>query len=369
MAVLAQTLLDWYDRERRDLPWRRRPTAYRTLVSEFMLQQTVVATAVPYFNRFVARFPGVRALAAAREEEVLTAWSGLGYYRRARNLHRTAQAVVATMGGVIPRTEAALRTLPGVGEYTAAAVAAIAHGVRTFALDGNAARVLARLYAVSDPVDAPAVRRALRTRGLRLVPENRPGDFVQAVMELGARVCVAGAPRCGACPIRNQCRAFARGTATALPVRRPRTPRRRLTLVCVEIERRGRLLLSRRPHGTLLGGTWTLPFTPGRTRSNILEEARRVLGGLELATTGPVRHMRTIAHVFTHYDVIATVVRMQTRGTPRGHANGHDSDSDTIRWVSPRQMPDLPLSSFARKTLGLALTLHGTSRIPAPSTT
>src|SRR5687768_11898302 len=170
-ARFARALLRWYDRERRDLPWRRRPTAYGTLVSEFMLQQTVVATVIPYFERFLARFPDFAALARAPEEEVLALWSGLGYYARARNLHRAARAVAASG---LPGDEAGLRTLPGVGAYTAAVLAAIVLGRRTFALDGNAARVVARLFAEGQAIDVPAVRVRLRAHGETLVPVDRP---------------------------------------------------------------------------------------------------------------------------------------------------------------------------------------------------
>jgi len=221
---LARPLLAWYDRARRDLPWRRAPSPYKTLVSEFMLQQTVVATVVPYFERFVARFPDAAALAAATEDEVTAAWSGLGYYARARNLHRAARAVVERHGGALPRTEAELRELPGVGPYTAAAVASIAFGARTFALDGNGARVTARLWGVRDSIDRPATREALRARGLGEVPAARAGDFNQAVMELGATICTPRAPRCDVCPLARRCRAHATGAAARLPVRTPKEP-------------------------------------------------------------------------------------------------------------------------------------------------
>ncbi|HVZ72247.1 MAG TPA: A/G-specific adenine glycosylase, partial [Polyangia bacterium] len=195
---LARPLLRWYDGAKRDLPWRREASPWRTLVSEYMAQQTVLATVIPYFERFVARFPDAAALAAADEDEVTALWSGLGYYRRARNLHAAARAVVERHGGALPDTEAALRELPGIGPYTAAAVAAIGFDARAFALDGNGARVFARLFDVHHSIDRPATRVALHARGLAEVPARRAGDFNQAVMELGATVCTPRAPRCGA---------------------------------------------------------------------------------------------------------------------------------------------------------------------------
>ena len=224
---VSRALLAFYDRQRRDLPWRRLPSPYRTLVSELMLQQTVVATVIPYFERFVARFPDLAALAAASEAEVLALWSGLGYYARGRNLHRVAQVVMREHGGRLPEDEEALRALPGIGPYTAAAIAAIAFDVPTLALDGNVARVLARLFAEREPIDRPAVRESLRERGRALVPRERAGDFAQALMELGATVCVPSSePRCRICPVAGRCRARRERIAAQLPARLPKQPRR-----------------------------------------------------------------------------------------------------------------------------------------------
>ena len=329
----------WYDREQRDLPWRRRPGAYGTLVSEFMLQQTVVATVIPYFERFLARFPDFAALAAAPEEEVLALWSGLGYYARARNLHRAARAIAADG---LPRDEAGLRTLPGVGPYTAAVLAAIVHGQRTFALDGNAARVVARLFADARPIDVPAVRLALRAHGETLVPAQRPGDFAQAVMELGATVCTP-APRCGDCPVSQFCQAHAQGRAAELPVRTPRAAKKVVQIACVAVERRGRVLLVKRPPGTLLAGTWSLPWAEAVQGEGNDKTCTRALTELGLTPSGDVAEAGTVRHIFTHRDLTARVLRSTATGTPHRDA----------RWVSPAELADLGLSSFTRKTLKL----------------
>jgi len=335
----ARALLRWYDRERRDLPWRRHPGAYGTLVSEFMLQQTVVATVIPYFQRFLARFPDFAALARAPEEEVLSLWSGLGYYARARNLHRAARAVVEKG---LPQDEGGLRALPGVGPYTAAVLAAIVLGHRTFALDGNAARVVARLFAEERAIDLPAVRLALRAQGETLVPADRPGDFAQAVMELGATVCAPTSPGCGRCPVSRFCAAHAAGRAAELPVRTPRAAKKMVEIACVAVQRRGRVLLVKRPPGSLLAGTWSLPWVEPVKGETDAGACGRALAPLGLKASGQVEEAGIVRHVFTHRDLTARVLRVPAAGTAQ---DGH--------WVSPAELPELGLSSFTRKTLHL----------------
>lgn len=342
-GAFARALLAFYDRVARDLPWRRDPDAYRTLVSELMLQQTGVSTVIPYFHRFCARFPDLAALARAGEEEVLTAWSGLGYYARARNLHRTAQLVVQRHGGQLPASEQALRELPGLGPYTAAAVAAIAFGARAVAVDGNAARVLARLFGEVRPIDCPAVRAELRERGETLAPNDCCGDFVQAIMELGATVCVPVAPSCSSCPVQRWCEAHRAGTQDRLPQRLARVAKRKVALVCAAVERGGRLLLVRRPPGSLLGGTWTMPSEELEPDEEAPRALARALAPVGLASAGPGERLGVIRHIFTHRDVTAEVWRQPVRGQVRAPA----------RWVDRLAMSQLPISSFTRKTLAL----------------
>src|SRR5262249_7834917 len=218
---LCRELVAWYDRYRRDLPWRAKPgTApdpYKVWLSEIMLQQTTVAAATEYYRKFIARWTTLRELAAAPLDDVLKAWAGLGYYARARNLHACAKAVVARHGGVFPASEAVLRTLPGIGGYTAGAIAAIAFGRRAAASDGNAERVIARLFAIETPL--PAARPAIRARGLAMVPDDRSGDFAQALMDLGATICTARRPNCLVCPWRDRCEGLKRGIADRLPLK------------------------------------------------------------------------------------------------------------------------------------------------------
>lgn len=348
-AGFARDLLAWYDHERRDLPWRRQPSAYRTLVSELMLQQTVVATVIPYFERFLVRFPEIKDLAAASEDEVMALWSGLGYYRRARHLHQAARIVVAKMQGQLPMREEDLRRLPGIGEYTAAAVAAIAFAQVTLPVDGNIARVLARLQGERAPIDQASTRARLREAGQALVPRDRPGDFAQAMMELGALCCTPRTPSCTLCPVSRFCQARAQATHESIPVRSPKTARRRLALLAVAIQKRDRLLLQRRPASGLLARTWALPLRElnGATPT---QAARALLAELGLRLEGKPSSLGEIRHVFTHRDATVQVLR--------AHASGKLACADA-RWICPQDMEELPLSSFGRKMIERAL------RVPA----
>ncbi|MGH7074221.1 MAG: A/G-specific adenine glycosylase, partial [Stellaceae bacterium] len=263
--ALAAALIRWYDRHRRDLPWRATPgeTAdpYRVWLSEIMLQQTTVATIAARFDRFLRRWPDLAALAAAPLDDILHEWQGLGYYARARNLHAAARAVVAQHGGRFPADEAALRRLPGIGPYTAAAVAAFAFDLRATPLDANIERVIARLFAVAEPL--PAAKPLLRDLAATLTPARRPGDYAQGVMDLGATLCTPRRPACALCPWRERCRAHALGLAEGLP-RKPAKkakPQRFGILYWARLPD-GAVLLRRRPDTGLLGGMMEFPSTP-----------------------------------------------------------------------------------------------------------
>ena len=351
---IAPRLLAWFDGHARDLPWRREPSPYRTLVSELMLQQTVVATVVPYFQRFVARWPKVAALAAAREDDVLAMWSGLGYYARARNLHRAARAVVERHGGALPADEQALAELPGVGPYTAAAVAAIAFGRRTFALDGNAARVVARLAGVEAPIDRPATRTQLRVLGQAWVPADRPGAFAEAVMELGATVCTPRAPDCARCPVAARCRAREMARTTEIPARSPRRARKVVRVACARIFREGRVLLVKQRTG-LLAGTWGLPARELPQDGASASPARVLVSTLHRLGVEPRSLILAgdVRHVFTHRDVTATVFDATPAADRAGRAAEADrrATDDDVRWVSPHELTTLAVSSFLRKLL------------------
>jgi A/G-specific adenine glycosylase len=347
-ASLAAALLAWYDGGARDLPWRREPSPYGTLVSEFMLQQTGVATVEPFFRRFLARFPTVEALAAASDDEVTALWSGLGYYARARNLRRAAAAIVDDHGGRMPRTEAELRTLPGVGPYTAAAVAAIAFGERVFALDGNGLRVLARLTGERGAVDRPATRVRLHARGLAEVPADRAGDFNQAVMELGATVCRPRNPDCAACPLARRCRARAAETVGELPRKTAKPARPVVRVVCACVTDGARVLLLRRPAG-LLGGTWALPEAAAPAGAPASAVARRLAEGSGVAIRRIVRR-GSVRHVFTHRDVTAEVFRVDARAAGDGGV-----PSTKARWLPLDGLGAVGVSTFTRKTVAVGM--------------
>jgi A/G-specific adenine glycosylase len=259
-------LLTWYRASKRDLPWRRTHDSYRIWLSEIMLQQTRVAAAIGYYERFLDRFPTIESLAAARLEEVLRIWAGLGYYSRARNLHRAAQEIVARYGGTFPRTWDAAIALPGIGKYTAAAILSIAYGAPYAVLDGNVARVLARLDAIRG--DLPTTRRwsALVARAQQLADRDAPGDWNQAMMELGATICLPQSPRCDVCPVRRFCRARALGLANSLPAVRLKRAQENVTLVAaVLLDPRGRTLLVHPDvaHAALFSRMWQFPALVG----------------------------------------------------------------------------------------------------------
>ena len=300
-------LLAWYDRHRRELPWRASSgdatDAYRVWLSEIMLQQTTVTTVAPYFERFVTRWPDVGSLAAASLDEVLQEWQGLGYYARARNLHACARAIIDRHGGIFPATLSALRALPGIGDYTAAAIAAIAFNQRVAAVDGNVERVVARVYAVGEPM--PAAKPRLRALATALLPNRRAGDFAQAMMDLGATICTPRRPRCVLCPWRGACAAAARGIASDFPVLADKPERPLRYGIAFWITRRdGAVLLRRRPEKGLLGGMIEIPSTPWRAAPWTLAEA---------VNTAPVEALWAplpgmVRHGFTHFRLELSVV-------------------------------------------------------------
>jgi A/G-specific adenine glycosylase len=260
VSTFRRTLLDWYSRVKRDLPWRRTRDPYAIWVSEIMLQQTRVAAALPFYERFLEWFPTVESLAAAPEAVVLAQWAGLGYYSRARNMHKAAQTVVARHSGRFPATSEGLLELPGIGEYTAAAIGSIAFDLPLPAVDGNLLRVLARVGNDPSDIGSPRTRARLSERALELMDRKRPGEFNQALMELGATICLPKSPRCEVCPVHSHCAGRAAGRQVELPVKSPPLPKVDVEVISLVVRNRGRVLLSERPtEARQMAGFWELP--------------------------------------------------------------------------------------------------------------
>ncbi len=352
MRRLRAALLRWYRRNRRDLPWRRTRDPWAIWISEAMLQQTRVETVVPYFERFLRRFPDVGTLASADLEDVLGHWAGLGYYSRARNLHAAARAVAERFDGRIPERTAELQTLPGVGRYTAGALASIAFDRPEPVLDGNVTRVLARLHGLRGDPGRSALRERLWDEAARLARGPRPGDLNQALMELGARVCTPRKPRCDVCPVAAWCRARREGDPEAIPRPRRRPAPRRVRAVAALVARGGRVLAVRRAERGLLGGLWELPGSEIGAR----ERPGRVLGPALARVTGlaiaEAEALGVVTHLFTHRRVEVHVFRARAaRGRVR--LSGYAAH----RWVAPAQLQALPQGRASRKAIDLAL--HG----------
>jgi A/G-specific adenine glycosylase len=337
-------LLAWFDRVRRELPWRGTRDPYRILVSEVMLQQTRAETVIPYFERFLGRFPTRRALARAPIEEVLAQWSGLGYYGRARRLHAAVRALEAA-GRDFPRTAAELEELPGIGPYTAAAVASIAFDEAVPVLDGNAIRVLARRTGYADDPRTAAGRRHLLAAGAELIDSTRPGDSNQALMELGATLCSPRAPRCNACPLTTSCVAAGEGDPERYPAAARRRATERRELLAAVVERDGRFLVCRRPEeSSLLAGTWEIPWAPRGEDAVMLDELGRKYGGRW--SLGPV--VGSVRHTIT-YRILDVEVRLAARAVGRARRNARAEEE---QWLDRERLDQTPLSSLVRKVLG-----------------
>jgi A/G-specific adenine glycosylase len=347
-------MLAWYDRERRILPWRAPPGAtpdpYRVWLSEIMLQQTTVKAVLPRYASFLRRWPDVGALAKAELGEVLAEWAGLGYYARARNLHACAREVVDRFGGKFPSTEAELRTLPGIGGYTAAAIAAIAFGARASPVDGNIERVVARLFAVTEKL--PAAKESLCKLAETLTPEQRAGDFAQGLMDLGATICTPSRPACGLYPLRPDCAGYAEGLAEVLPYRAGKASRPvRRGLAYVVLRDDGAVLLRERPPKGLLGGMLEVPSSPW------IENGSLDADGLEHA---PVKARweqvpRLVEHIFTHFHLQISVMRARA---PLAARLAKAANPEACRWVALRDLHRAALPSVMRKVLEHALQLR-----------
>lgn len=319
LVAIGCRLIDWYERHRRDLPWRHSRDPYAIWVAEIMLQQTRVETVTEYYERFLIRFPSLKALATAPLDDVLKAWEGLGYYARARNLHKAARQVMQERRGRLPATTEELLTLPGVGRYTAAAIASIAFDQDAIALDGNLNRVLCRFFAIDDDPGRPNTQRALEALALGMLPPSQAGDFNQALMDLGALICTPTKPRCLLCPLMSACKARQEGIQNDLPIRATRTyrPRRDVTAGVIW-NGDGQLLITQRPLDGMLGGLWEFPGgkrRPGEDLATCLHREIRE----ELAMEIQVNDLLcTVEHTFTHFHMLLYVYDcLWLRGKPQ----------------------------------------------------
>ena len=349
---LAERLLAWYDRDRRDLPWRAKPgeavDPYRVWLSEIMLQQTTVAVVKTYYRNFIARWPNVGDLANAHLDDVLKAWAGLGYYARARNLHDCAKEITAKHGGVFPSSEDELMALPGIGPYTASAIAAIAFGRRAAAVDGNAERVIARLFAIETPL--PHAKPLLRAQALALVPRNRSGDFAQALMDLGATICTPKRAKCPICPWTEDCAGLKRGIADRLPVKKARTAVPIRKGIAFWIEHEGRVLLRRRPDKGLLGGMMEIASTPwaGELPHNPARFAPLIAKWK--------KSVARVRHTFTHF-------RLELDVWKAAIIDGGPPDGGQYRWIPLADLDGEALPSVMRK-VAAAVGVAPTARPP-----
>jgi A/G-specific adenine glycosylase len=362
LAAARAALLPWYRAHRRDLPWRRTHDPYAIWISEAMLQQTRVETVIPYYERFLRRFPDVASLARASLDEVYAAWAGLGYYSRARNLHRAALILVERFGGRLPTTREELLELPGIGRYTAGAIASIAFDRPVPLLDGNVERVLARYLGVREDVRGASAAASLWQAGAALVLGSEPGAVNQALMELGATLCSVRAPRCPACPLHRGCLACRDGDAESLPRKSPRAKPRTMRAVAGLVQRGPRVLAVRRPPGGLLGGLWELPggiMGSGEAPKDALRRAIREQTGLELVHVEPAG---SVEHTLTHRRLRLRLFRCEG-----SHGRLRPRELEAYRWLTPAAFRGLAQGALTRKALDRVLGPAAAGRARAPS--
>lgn len=346
-TALRRKLINWFRKEARDLPWRQTDNPYAIWVSEIMLQQTQVATVQDYYKRFMQKFPTVVELAKAKDDQVMKLWEGLGYYSRARNLHKAARMIVEA-GGKLPTTVAEWQSLPGVGRYTAGAIVSIAYGKAVPLLDGNVKRVLARIFAIEESIDETRVTKNLWLAAEKLVPKKSPGDFNQALMELGARVCVPRTPRCEQCPVSKECGGYQRGIQNQLPLRTPKKAVPHVEVVAAAIKKNGRYLLGKRPPKGMLGGLWEFPGGKVEEGESLVDAIKREIDE-ELGIGVEVKEkLISVNHAYTHLKVtIHLFLCEHVSGTPQSIYH------DEIKWVRRSQFDQYAFPAANHKFLAV----------------
>jgi A/G-specific adenine glycosylase len=345
--LLGRRLLAWYRRNQRSLPWRKTCDPYRIWISEIMLQQTRVDTVIPYYHRFLKAFPTVFSLARAPLQDVLKAWENLGYYSRARNIHVAARMIVENFNGRIPNTLEAIKTLPGIGEYSAGAILSIAYGLAHPAVDGNVRRILCRLFTINKPVDDTREQKQLQNLAASLVPVRYPGDFNQALMDLGATICRAENPDCSRCPVAKLCQARLRNLENVLPITKktPAIPRR-LSAAAVIRNAKGMLLVVQRPSSGLLASLWKLPGGFIKTGDDMENSLRRIVKEELGISIRPGKHLASVNHTYTHFRTTLHAYECHLlKGTPK------PLGCPNCQWASLTDLKKLPVSKIDRMIL------------------
>jgi len=345
VSQFTKKLLFWYQENARQMPWRGHSDPYAVWVSEIMLQQTRVETVRPYYQRWMARFPHLAALAEASLQEVLSAWEGLGYYSRARNLHKAAQIIMRQYDGVVPEDFDALLKLPGIGRYTAGALTSIAFGQDQPALDGNIRRVLSRVFNMGEPLGTTLAERQLYDLASAHLPSGRAGEYNQALMDLGALICTPKNPICSRCPLKGICRAFDLELQDQLPAKqvKPKAPHH--TVTAAVIRRNGHVLIAQRPQDGLLGGMWEFPggkMQPGEDLVSCLQREIREELGVDVEVS---EALGTYQHAYTHYQV---TLHAFACGLPNG-LEPRSLEHENLRWVSPEELGDYPMGKIDRR--------------------
>jgi A/G-specific adenine glycosylase len=336
--TLSRLLLDWYYKYGRTLPWRDHPDPYAVWVSEIMLQQTRVETVIPYFEKWMNLFPDVIVLANASEQDVLSAWEGLGYYSRARNLHKAAKVIVEKFNGKLPRDLEDLRSLPGIGRYTVGAIASMAFGMDEPALDGNLKRVYSRLFDLSEAVDSPTGEKFLWDLATKNLPKGQAGDYNQAMMDLGATICLPKNPRCLLCPLTGVCEARKNGSQSLRPVMKPKKTVPHYVHAAAVIVERGRVLLAQRPSKGLLGGMWEFPNA--RIEGDPAKELTKVINAAYRLKVRRKEALGVVQHAYTHFKVTVYAFRCESVSIPK---------SKNLKWVKLTDLDSYPMGKVDRQ--------------------
>ena len=347
MNRLSSKLLAWYHANKRTLPWRGHPSAYAVWVSEIMLQQTRVETVIPYFEKWMRLFPDIQALGQASEHDVLNAWEGLGYYSRARNLHRAAKLVLDQYSGEIPRDLNELRKLPGIGRYTLGAIASMAFGMDVSALDGNIKRVYARIFDLEEPVDSTSGEKLLWKLADKYLPKGHAGDYNQALMDLGATICVPKNPRCLICPVMKLCKARQNGTQDQRPVMKPKKEVPHYVNAAAVIIEKRRVLLAQRPAQGLLASMWEFPN--GRVGGDPAKEVAKALKteyNLSLRVKRGQESLGIVQHGYSHFGVTVHVFPCELVSRPKG---------TNLKWVALKELENYPMGRIDRQIANMII--------------